>query len=52
MQFMQTVYLQSFEFDIRFSVMHSFSVTPANIAINSISLKTTFSGLHFRCRMY
>ena len=36
----------------RFSVTHSFSVTSANIAINNISLKTTFFGLHFRCRKY
>ena len=27
-------------------------VTPANIAINDISLKTRFFGLHFRCRKY
>jgi len=34
------VYLQSF--NTRFSVTHLFSVTTANIAINNISLKTTF----------
>jgi len=33
------------------SVTHSFSVISANIAINNISLKTTFFGLHFR-RIY
>ena len=27
-------------------------VTPANIAINDISLKTRFFGQHFRCRRY
>ena len=30
----------------------SLFVTPANIAINDISLKTRFCGLHFRCRKY
>jgi len=29
--------------------MHSFLVTPANIAVNNISLKITFFGLHFHC---
>jgi len=42
-QFTLTVYLQSF--DTRFSVTHSFSVTPAYVAINNISLKTTFFSL-------
>ena len=31
-------------------ITHSVSVTSANIAIHNISLKTTFFGLHFRCR--
>jgi len=44
------VYLQSF--NTRFSVTHSFSVTPTNIAINNISLKTTLFGLHFCRRKY
>ena len=30
----------------------SLGVTPANIAINDISQKTRFCGLHFRCRKY
>ena len=30
----------------------SLGVTPADIAISDISLKTTFFGLHFRCRKY
>jgi len=30
----------------------SLGVTPANIAINDVSLKTRFFGLHFRCRKY
>ena len=30
-------------------IMYAFSVTSTNIAINDISLKTRFSGLHF-CR--
>ena len=30
----------------------SLGVTSANIAINDISLKTRFCGLHFRCRKY
>ena len=33
-------------------ITHSFSVTCANIAINSISIKTRFFGLHFCCRKY
>jgi len=32
--------------------MHSFSVISANIAINDISLKARFFGLHFRRRKY
>ena len=32
------------------SIMPSFSVTSANVAINDISLKTRFFGLHFRRR--
>jgi len=33
-------------------IMHSFPVTSANIAINNISLKTRFFGLHFCCKQY
>jgi len=33
-------------------IMHSFSVTSANIAINDISLTTRFFGLHFCRRHY
>ena len=34
------------------SIMRSFSVTSANIAISDISLKTTFFGIHFCRRLY
>jgi len=34
------------------SLMYSFSVTSANIAINHILLKTRFLLLHFRCTRY
>jgi len=34
------------------SIMHSFSVTSANIAIGGIRLKTRYFGLHFRRRQY
>jgi len=33
-------------------ITHSFSVTSANIAINNISPKTRFFGIHFRCRKF
>jgi len=33
-------------------IMHSFTVTSANVAINDISQKTRFYGLHFCCRQY
>jgi len=34
------------------TIMHSFSVTSANIAITRIFLRTRFFGLHFCCRQY